>query len=235
MPRPAQELTTTTYAVLGLLCVRPWSAYELTQQMARSMHFIWPRAESGIYREPQKLVRLGYAVAAESSAGPQRTKTVYSATRSGRRALQAWLKTPSAPPQFESEALVKFFFADQGTKDDAGRVLGEIARHAGICTDTFRAITASYEDGAGPFPERLHIGSVIGRLYYLYAEMLSGWAHWAGQAVGEWPSTGADAAALGRKVQDENALLAHGAGPLTRPRGQGAARGGAARRPARSR
>ena len=67
---PAQRMSTTTYAVLGLLCIRPWSAYELTQQMSRSLRFIWPRAESGIYREPQKLVRLGYATSKEVEAGP---------------------------------------------------------------------------------------------------------------------------------------------------------------------
>jgi len=39
-------LTTTSYAVLGLLAVRPWSSYELTQQMDRSLGRVWPRAVS---------------------------------------------------------------------------------------------------------------------------------------------------------------------------------------------
>ena len=38
--------------------------------------------------------------------------------------------------------------------------------------------------------------------------VLSEWAHWAGQQVNEWPTTEAQAAGLGRKVQDENAALA---------------------------
>ena len=115
MSRSKLELTTTSYAVLGLLCVQPWSAYELTRQMTRSLRFMWPRAESGIYREPQKLVDLGYAAVTEVPAGPRRTKPLYSATTAGRRALRRWLAAPSAPPQFESEAMVMFFFADQGT------------------------------------------------------------------------------------------------------------------------
>src|SRR6202011_2401771 len=161
--RPRLELTTTTYAVLGLLCVQPWSAYELTQQMTRSLRFMWPRAESGIYREPQKLVDLGYATVREMAVGPRRAKLVYSATPQGRDALRRWLQTPSAPPQFESEAMVKFFFSDRGTLDDARRSLEELISNAESLREMFFAITASYSEGPKPFPERLHIGSLIGR------------------------------------------------------------------------
>ncbi|HZR14464.1 MAG TPA: PadR family transcriptional regulator [Acidimicrobiia bacterium] len=212
MSRPRQEMTTTTYAVLGLLCVRPWSAYELTQQMARSMRFMWPRAESGIYREPQKLVALGHASVRDVAAGPRRTKQVYSATPSGRRALRRWLRAPSAPPQFESEALVKFFFADRGAPDDAKRMLDELASHGEALQDAFRAITASYADGPGPFPERLHIGSLIGRFLFEYSRALVEWSAWAREHVDDWPETGPAAARLGHAVQEENARLAGIAG-----------------------
>ena len=39
-------LTTTSYALLGLLSVKPWSTYELTQQMDRSLGRFWPRSTS---------------------------------------------------------------------------------------------------------------------------------------------------------------------------------------------
>src|SRR6266545_3467936 len=41
-------LSTTSYAVLGMLAVRPWSAYELTKQMRRSLAYCWPKAERGL-------------------------------------------------------------------------------------------------------------------------------------------------------------------------------------------
>ena len=208
MRKSTVELTTTTYAVLGLLCIRPWSAYELTQQMARSMRFMWPRAESGIYREPQKLVEVGYATAEEEAAGPHRTKLVYSATQEGRHALERWLGAPSAPPQFESEALVKFFFADLGSKDDALRLMDELAAQAQALVEAFRSITASYEQAPGPFPERLHIGSLIGRFLFEHARTIASWAVWAKAHVTEWPETGPSAAILGERVQEENARLA---------------------------
>ena len=37
------HLTTTSYAILGLLSLRPHSAYELTNQARRSLRFIWQR------------------------------------------------------------------------------------------------------------------------------------------------------------------------------------------------
>jgi DNA-binding PadR family transcriptional regulator len=201
-------MTTTSYAVLGLLCVQRWSAYELTQQMTRSLRFMWPRAQSGIYREPQRLVELGYATVKEVAAGPRRTKLVYSASAAGRRALRRWLHAPSAPPQFESEAMVKFFLADQGSLDDARRNLDALASDAATMRDAFDAITSSYEHQPGPFPERRHIGSLTGRFVYDYANVLSQWTTWAQRHVDQWPDTGPNAASLGDDVQHENELLA---------------------------
>jgi DNA-binding PadR family transcriptional regulator len=197
-------MTATTYAVLGLLCVQPWSAYELAQQMGRSLRFMWPRAESGIYREPQKLIGLGYATAREVAAGPRRTKLVYSATPAGRQVFQRWLQQPSAPPQFESEAMVKFFFCDHGTLGDA---LEELQGHAEALLETFRQITKSHQDNAGPFPERQHIGTLTGRFVFDYASTLARWAAWAQQHVDEWPDTGPRAEPMSATVQRENARL----------------------------
>jgi DNA-binding PadR family transcriptional regulator len=200
-------MTATTYAVLGLLCVQPWSAYELTQQMRRSLRFMWPRAESGIYREPQKLIGLGYATATQAAAGPRRTKLVYSATPAGRRAFQRWLQEPSAPPQFESEAMVKFFFCDHGTLRDARQALEELQAHAEVLLEAFAQITKSHQDNPGPFPERQHIGTLTGRFVFDYASTLAHWAEWARQHVQEWPDTGPGAVPNSAKVQHENARL----------------------------
>lgn len=201
-------MTTTSFAVLGLLCLQPWSAYELTGQMRRSLRFLWPRAESGLYREPQKLVDLGYATATEVAAGPRRTKQQYAATPAGRMALREWMAAPSAPPQFESEAMVKFFFADQGELGDARAALEALAGDAEALRAAVVALTASHDESPGPFPQRQHIGSLIGRFVFDYADTLSAWASWAGEHLERWPSTGPDAAPLGAQVQRENAELA---------------------------
>lgn len=204
---PRDAMTSTTYAVLGLLCVQPWSAYELAQQMARSLRFMWPRAESGIYREPQKLIRLGYATAEEAAAGPRRTKLVYAVTPAGRKAFQRWLAEPSAPPQFESEAMVKFFFCDHGTLEDARQALEELQAQGEALLEAFRQATKSHQTDLGPFPGRQHIGTLTGRFVFDYATALARWAEWAQQHVAGWPGTGPGTAPMGAVVQRENARL----------------------------
>src|SRR3712207_4596565 len=84
-------MSTTSFAILGLLGVQPWSSYELTRQMDRSLGRFWPRAQSKLYEEPRKLVAHGYAVAAVEHVG-RRSRTVYSITPEGRAALTAWLR-----------------------------------------------------------------------------------------------------------------------------------------------
>jgi DNA-binding PadR family transcriptional regulator len=58
-----RTLTTTAYALLGLLDIRPWTTYALAKQVARSLRLIWPRAESNVYEGPKALVAHGLATA----------------------------------------------------------------------------------------------------------------------------------------------------------------------------
>ena len=41
--------TATYFALLGLLAVQPWPAYELVAQSKRSLHYFWPRSEAHLY------------------------------------------------------------------------------------------------------------------------------------------------------------------------------------------
>ena len=50
-----RALTTTSYGVLSVLAIGEHSTYELTRQMRRSLHYLWPRAESNVYAEPRRL------------------------------------------------------------------------------------------------------------------------------------------------------------------------------------
>ena len=94
------SLTTTSYAVLGLLAIKPWSSYELTQQMDRSLGRVWPRAASKLYEEPKKLVAYGMARSTTERNG-RRTLTVYEITAEGQRALRDWLHQPGDGPMLE--------------------------------------------------------------------------------------------------------------------------------------
>src|SRR5215212_3837091 len=116
MSRNLPELTTTSYAILGLLAIKPWSTYELAKQMQRDLHFVWPRAESNLYTEPKKLVAHAFASASSEPRGKRR-RTVYSITPAGRRALSTWLRSATAPPRWESESIVKLIFATHGSTE----------------------------------------------------------------------------------------------------------------------
>jgi DNA-binding PadR family transcriptional regulator len=180
------SLTTTSYAILGLLAVRPWSTYELTQQMDRSLGRIWPRAQSKLYEEPKKLVARGLAEAHPERVGA-RPRTVYSITGPGRRALADWHAEPGDGPVLECEQLLQLFFAEHGTRDDALATLaaaGEWARRRN--EDNLRTARA-YLAGESAFPERaaqtLLVGAFLTELYRLVAE----WSQWAAGLVADWP------------------------------------------------
>jgi len=93
MSRRRDELNTTSYAMLGMLAIRPWSTYELAKHLDRSLRPLWPRARSHLFKEPKKLVDHGLAEAAEERVG-RRPKTVYTITETGREALREWLAQP---------------------------------------------------------------------------------------------------------------------------------------------
>jgi PadR family transcriptional regulator AphA len=179
-------LTTTSYAVLGLLAIRPWSSYELTQQMDRSLGRIWPRAVSKLYEEPKKLVAHGLARSATERNG-RRTRTVYAITTEGRRALRDWLAEPGAGPALEFEQLLKVFFADHGTTAD---VLATLAAAQGWAQARCReslAIGEQYAQGGGPFPERAAVLQLTSRFLTDFYLLVGDWAAWAAGIVAGWP------------------------------------------------
>lgn len=192
MSRAERDLTTTSYAILGLLAIRPWSTYELAKQMRRNLHYFWPRAESNLYAEPKRLVEAGLAQASSQPVG-QRPRTVYSITPKGRRALERWLNAPAAEPRLESETLVKLMFADYGSKDDLLGNLQRLREQVETKQRELRAIFEEYLRGADPFPDRVHLNVLAYRLLWDYAEAEAAWVEWATGEVERWGDVSAPA------------------------------------------
>jgi DNA-binding PadR family transcriptional regulator len=188
------SLTTTSYAVLGLLAVQPWSSYELARQMDRSLGRIWPRAQSKLYEEPKKLVDAGLATAREERRG-RRRRTVYTITGAGRRALAAWLREPAAGPVLEFEQLLKVFFADQGTTADVRRTLADARRWAQERSTETAEVGRSYLAGEGRYPARLAVLDLTARFLADFYALVGEWAHWADTVVATWPEDPREAAA----------------------------------------
>jgi DNA-binding PadR family transcriptional regulator len=179
-------LTTTSHAILGLLAIKPWSTYELTQQMDRSLGRIWPRAVSKLYEEPKKLVAEGLARASEETVG-RRSRTVYSITPKGRRALAAWLAEPGAGPVLEFEQLLKIFFSENGTKADALATLAATREWAQARSRESLDVGRKYEAGEGPFPQRAPQLELTSRFLTDFYALVGAWTQWASGVVEAWP------------------------------------------------
>lgn len=181
----AARLSTTSYAVLSLLAVQPFTTYELTKQMDRVLREIWPRAESVIYEEPKRLVAHGLARARTEYTG-KRASTVYAITRKGRRTLRRWLGEPGGGPVIEFEAMLQVAFADHGDRDQLAATIDAIATEADERMANVRTRLAEYRETGGPFPERLPVIALVARFHQEQAEALSRWATWAAAEVEGW-------------------------------------------------
>lgn len=182
----SRVLTTTTYGVLGLLAVRPYSTYELAKAMGLSVGRVWPRAESKLFEEPKKLVEHGYATAREDTVG-RRRRTVYSITTAGRRALADWIAEPGDGPVLDFEGLVKLMFADHGSRNDA---LETIARARAWAVDmNADNITAGerFAEGEGRYEERRATTLLVGAFLTDFYALVAQWAEWAAAEVEGWP------------------------------------------------
>jgi DNA-binding PadR family transcriptional regulator len=180
------KLSTTSYAVLGLLAIKPWTSYELIQQMGRGVDRLWPRSRSKLFEEPKKLLAHGLAQAEPGRIG-RRPRTVYSITDAGRRALAAWLATASQPPAMESEHLVKVFFAEHGTRSDLLATLTAMRDWAAADLAQHATVARSYLAGLGPFPHRTALLALTARYLVDVATMTHAWATWAIGIVETWP------------------------------------------------
>jgi PadR family transcriptional regulator AphA len=179
--------TTTSFGVLSVLALREHSTYELTRQMRISLHYLWPRAESNLYAEAKRLVAAGLASAREEWNGGRR-RTVYAITDAGRAALAGWLASPSASQRYESEAVLKIFFAENGTREDLLASIRAVREDAVAAVAHFQRIADAYETGEGRYPERFALSALVARLLSEQQAATARWAAWAEQLVSGWDS-----------------------------------------------
>jgi DNA-binding PadR family transcriptional regulator len=212
-PSNPPRLTTTSYALLGLLAVQPWTAYELTQQMRRSLHYVWPKSESLLYTEPKKLVEAGLARVTQQRRG-DRTRAQYRITAAGRRALTAWLDTEPAAPLFELETMLRVTFADQGTPEQLSRALRSAGAWADCEMVRARPQIESYLETGGPFPERLHLIALVAGFYGELFDLMRRFFTDAADLVETWDATtGVPVDGTLRDMLERSLRLAEAAGP----------------------
>ncbi|MGH3474896.1 MAG: PadR family transcriptional regulator [Aeromicrobium sp.] len=186
------RLTTTSYAILGLLAVRSWSTYELTRQMEWSLGRFWPRAKSKLYEEPKKLELLKLATSRTEKVG-ERPRTVYTITAAGRRALAAWHAEPTAGLALEAEPLLRIFLADHGTRDDALATLAAARSWAEERNVGNLAAGRAFLAGEGEFRTRAAPTMLVGAFLTDFYKLVADWADWAVEQVDDWPDDPSEA------------------------------------------
>jgi DNA-binding PadR family transcriptional regulator len=181
------ELTPTSYAMLGLLALQPWTTYELAKQMQRSVRWFWPRAERKLYEEPKRLAALGLA-SVEITATGRRRSTVYQITTMGRHALRDWLRAgPGAPMQVEMESMIRVFFADGASPEDLRATLAAVGAQAGETLVELGVMAAGTLAGEDDFPERRATNAVAMELWVRLHQTVRDWSAWALEEVEGWP------------------------------------------------
>jgi DNA-binding PadR family transcriptional regulator len=186
------EPNPTSYALLALLALKPWSAYELTGFMRTSnLRAIWPRAESRLYAEPKNLVEQGLATASVERNGGRR-RTVYHITPEGRRALENWLWQPSKRFTYESEAMLKVAYGDLSDLDAVVRTIEGIGDEAEDDLRIARKAFANRLDDGVPFPERVHVNALVAQFCIEMMEARLRWASFAEDYIRDWEDSEPD-------------------------------------------
>lgn len=132
-----------------MLAVRSWTGYELTQQMRRSLRFVWSSSEGHLYREQKNLVEIGWAVVDEERVGA-RTRKRYTITDAGMEALGKWLRSTPQEPHFEIEGLVQLFHGSHGNVSDLAAAMDATADAARAMLDEMVGLVDEYLAEGGP-------------------------------------------------------------------------------------
>ncbi|MCV7393406.1 PadR family transcriptional regulator [Mycobacterium paraseoulense] len=180
--------TATSFALLGLLGIQPWTAYELVAQAKRSLHHFWPRSEAHLYAELKRLVERGHAHA-ELIEGRRRQRTRYTITPAGRVALEDWLGTEPAPPVLEIEGLLRVLLADQGSVKELRAAVETTARQAHELLVDGTTLLEDLLARGGQFPQRLHLTERSASLYGEFILLLNRWCEETLAEVDTWRET----------------------------------------------
>ena len=182
-----RRLTTTSYALLGQLSLRPWSTYELAQQKVRYFRYVWPRAESAVYREVKRLANDGLIEGTREQTG-KRSRTVYSITDAGLEELKAWLDTPVSPFAVEFEGMIRLFVAQIGTTDQIIAAIEQVREDAGQMLDFGGEVKQEYLEGRGALQDQVFIRVHAIDFFISLLNMVDDWTNRTLEEMRTWDS-----------------------------------------------
>lgn len=185
------RLTTTSYAVLAQVAVHPWSTYELVRQRVRYFRYVWPRAESAIYREVKRLSSMGLLEEKKEHVG-KRARTVYSITEKGREALREWLATPVSPFAMDFEAMIRLFVAPLGTKDQIITTLNRVRDDAQDMLRFGGEVKGEFLEGIAVTQDQVYIRALAVDFFISLLRTVEAWAERTLEEIESWDDLSPD-------------------------------------------
>ncbi|HLQ33016.1 MAG TPA: PadR family transcriptional regulator [Chloroflexota bacterium] len=186
------NLSTTSYALLGQLALRPWNTYELAREIGRNLRYFWPRAESQIYTEARRLAERGLAQATRDRVG-RRPRVTYSITPEGRAALLEWLDRRPRSITLEFEALLRVLLAPLGTKDQLLAAVEQARLDVEELVHAVRPrIGQEYLHGQAPFQHHAHVRAFVFDFLTDYGLLVERWAQRTRSEIEHWTDTTPD-------------------------------------------
>jgi PadR family transcriptional regulator AphA len=186
-----RRLTTTSFALLGQLSLRPWSTYELAQQKVRYFRYVWPRAESAVYREVKRLAEDGLIEGTQEHTG-KRPRTVYSITDAGLDELKAWLDTPVSPLAVEFEGMIRLFVAQTGTTDQILAAIEQVREDARQMLEFGGEVKQEYLEGRGALQDQVYIRAHAIDFFISLLNMVDDWTDRTLGEMRTWDSRSLD-------------------------------------------
>jgi DNA-binding PadR family transcriptional regulator len=205
----SNRLSTTSYALLGQLSLRPWSGYDMATNVKRTLHWFWPRAESVLYAELKRLAALGLATATASAGRRGRPTQIYSITEAGREALAGWLADSEiAPALLHSEVLLRVHLAPFGTRAELLTALEQARDDGDALVRQALLIGAEFAAGRHQFQDQVHVRALLFDYLWSYGLGLVAWSERSIAAVSEWDDISGSAEDRERGRQRIGALVA---------------------------
>jgi DNA-binding PadR family transcriptional regulator len=147
---PRQRLTTTEYALLGMLArYGEHSGYELLKLAATGIGYLWSPAKSHVYDVLPRLERGGHARRRVVRQTERPDKHLWRITRRGRAMLEEWVDAIDPDPLGERGVfLLKLFFGDHGDPERLVAHVELFREQAATKLAELRAIDAEAPAGA---------------------------------------------------------------------------------------
>ena len=118
--------SSTQYPILGLLCIKPLSGYDLRAEIEGTLCSFWRESDGQIYPTLRMLEETGQIVRIEGGRKRARERQVYAITDLGRQHLRAWIAEEPRTQSPRNEFLLKVWMMRHGPE---GAVLAHIRQH----------------------------------------------------------------------------------------------------------